>query len=166
MMLRVRVTEPQRVREFEHAGGPLEFGRRRGQPGDRSHCELDDLGVSRRQLRIEAVADGGLEVENLSESRMVGLPDGAALGAGERRRATLPAAFTVGATLIEIDVANDDAPEAGAPEHPTPEQRDLAATVPIPRSGGPRRRYRRLRTPGKCRRRSSRSASSGAGSRP
>jgi adenylate cyclase len=99
-MLSITISNKQQRQQFEHATGPVEFGR--GPRREARRLMIEDIYVSRDQLRVEELPDGRARVENLSQRRDVALEDGTVLAVGSQRDLPLPLRMTVGDTLIEI----------------------------------------------------------------
>src|SRR3954452_23013226 len=105
-MLRISIANQTGQVQFEHARGPIEFGRdpRR----DKRQVIADPL-VSNNQLRVEELPGGRVRLENLSQRVPIILAVGTSFGPGADREVGLPARLTVGETLIEINRADRDA---------------------------------------------------------
>jgi adenylate cyclase len=101
-MLSITVTNKKQRQQYEHAGGPLELGRGPQQPGS-ARLQIQDIYVSRNQLRLEQRANDQVEIENISQSRRVRADDGGALNVGERRTWPLPVRLRVGETVVSIE---------------------------------------------------------------
>ena len=79
MPLHLKVENSTQREQFDHESGPLEFGR--GPQRESKRCQiLDDLTVSRDQLRIEERPGGRLRVENLSRRTPVVVPGRCQIG--------------------------------------------------------------------------------------
>src|SRR5205085_10632810 len=100
-MLRFHVKNELQHLQLEHEAGPLEFGR-----GPKSkevpRCTIQDLAVSRDQMRVEELAGGRVRVENLSQRNPIDLADGDTVTVGARRELKVPVQLSVGATVITI----------------------------------------------------------------
>lgn len=99
-MLSIRVSYAKRDQQFHHVTGPLEFGR-----GPRRVVErvlINDVYVSRDQLRLEELPDGRIRLDNLSLGKPLMLSDGTSLPAGVCREVALPVSLAVGQTRLEI----------------------------------------------------------------
>lgn len=104
-MLSILIQNKKQNQQFVHETGPLELGR--GPQRDVRRLLVEDLTVSRDQLRIEEVADARVRVENLSRRKEIYLPAGPAIGVGGSRELELPVRLGVGETAIEISQAAD-----------------------------------------------------------
>src|SRR5437588_8234612 len=107
-MLQIHVSNMRERQQFEHPGGPIEFGR--GPKRDTiPRCTIqDDLYVSKDHVRVEELPDGHIRIENLSQRNPIWLADNTTIAPGSRRDITLPGRLTVGETVIAIDPALDD----------------------------------------------------------
>ncbi len=103
MSLRIQVTHDQQQQEFEHAGGPLEFGR--GPQRESKRCFIEDMGVSRDQLRIEELPGGRVRAENLSQRIAAEVAGQGPLDIRQTREIALPLQLLVGKTQIHIATA-------------------------------------------------------------
>src|SRR5207249_5584088 len=92
-MLSISISNKQQRQQFEHAAGPIEFGR--GPRREARRLMIEDIYVSRDQLRVEELGDGRVRVENLSQRREVALEDGTTLAVGSQRDFALPLRMTV-----------------------------------------------------------------------
>jgi adenylate cyclase len=101
MPLQIDVANPQQSTRFEHAAGPLELGR--GPERHHKRFVIDDMFVSRDQLRIEELADGRVRVDNLSGRNVVELSAGQGIAAAQSRELTPPIQLSVGETRVAID---------------------------------------------------------------
>jgi len=138
MALHIEVANAAQRTEFDHPSGPLEFGR--GPQREVSRCVIaGDQSVSRDQLRVEALADGRLRLENLSANTPV-IVDGQSdpIIHLQARDIALPAAVTVGRTRIGFRLAGvpagatpQAAPRVPAPA-PQPQPPPSAGTVTLP----------------------------------
>jgi len=113
-MLRIQVSNRRESQQFEHASGPIEFGRG-PKAGAVSRCVIQDLSVSRNHMRAEEVADGRLRVENLSEKNSIRLADDSIVYPLEKREVELPTRLLLGETLIHLASAGTSA--AGEGDH-------------------------------------------------
>jgi adenylate cyclase len=99
-MIRIYVANKVERVTFEHGSGPLELGRGPGRELPRRM--IQDLLVSKDQLRIEALPGDRLRLESLSQKVAVILANGQKIKPGEFKELDLPVRFTVGETLIEV----------------------------------------------------------------
>ena len=112
MALRIQVIAGASSRQqFEHTGGPLEFGR--GLQREARRCRVDDPTVSLDHLKIEEFGEGRLRAENLSRQLPVRLPGGTAIEPGRSLELTLPVQLKIGQTSVLIEPA-DLAPSSSA----------------------------------------------------
>ncbi len=100
-MLVIQVRNDNQNACFE-ATGILELGR--GPTRDVPRFQVDDMHVSRDQVRVQELEAGRLRLENLSTSKPVLLDDGKTVPVGSVSTVTLPVALTVGKTRIEVRV--------------------------------------------------------------
>ncbi len=101
MSLVIDVLNTQQHQRLEHAGGPLEFGR-----GPQQECKrvvIDDMFVSRDQLRIAELPGGQVRLENLSSRNPIELANGAAIASQQSRELPLPVRLSVGKTRIVVE---------------------------------------------------------------
>jgi adenylate cyclase len=111
--MQVSVSNKAGMTRFEHAGGPLEFGRE-ARPGTLRRV-IDDPYLSKNQLRIEEIPGSRLRVENLSSKVAVRTTEGLSIAPGATHVLPLPVRFTVGMTLIDFEeTAEAEADDAGA----------------------------------------------------
>ncbi len=105
-MLIIQVTNDKQNQRLEHAEGPIEFGR--GPQRDVKRFMVEDISVSRDQLRIAEFANGRIRVENLSLKIPVALADGSSVPMGGSRELDLPVRLTVGQTRLDISPGFQD----------------------------------------------------------
>jgi len=106
-MITIQVTNKKQALQFEHASGAIEFGR-----GPKRQCErfvVNDLFVSRDQLRIQEQPGNRIKAENLSSKQEVLLPDGSTINVGMARDIALPIRLVVGQTFLDIFPVTADA---------------------------------------------------------
>jgi adenylate cyclase len=105
-MLHVQVSNRRETQRFDHAAGPIEFGRG---PRANAHprCVIQDLSVSRNHMRLEELPAGKVRVENLSEKSPIRLGDGGVVEPLAAHEAPLPLRLTLGETLVELERADD-----------------------------------------------------------
>ncbi len=106
-MLRFQVVTPRGRQDFDHPGGPIEFGRgpsRQGVP----RCVLQDEYVSRDHVQVVDLGDGRVRITNLSGRNTVRLPD-CAVPPGGCHEAATPLQMGIGETLISVASAEADA---------------------------------------------------------
>ncbi len=100
-MLIINICNKRQNLRVEHGHGPLELGR--GSQRSIQRIMLEDVYVSRDQLLIAELPDGCIQVNNLSQKRVVAVSDGSVLTPGGTLVVTLPASLTVGETQIGIE---------------------------------------------------------------
>ncbi|MBY0586094.1 adenylate/guanylate cyclase domain-containing protein [bacterium] len=100
-MIRIQVRNQRVNRSFQHAGGPIEFGRVPSL-GSVPRFVLFDDAASKCHLRVTETADGLATLENLSQRSPISLSDGRQIPAGGIIETNLPIQATVGATLIDL----------------------------------------------------------------
>jgi adenylate cyclase len=105
-MLIIQVTNEKQNQRLEHPEGPIELGR--GPQRDVKRFMVEDISVSRDQLRVEELAPGSIRVENLSLKIPVALADGSSVPMGGSRELNLPVRLTVGQTRIEVSPGLQD----------------------------------------------------------
>jgi len=107
-MLQIHVSNARERQQFEHAMGPLEFGR--GPKRDATpRCVIqDDLYVSKDHVRIEEMAASRIRIENLSQRNPIWLADSTTIAPAGNRDVILPARLTVGETVIAVDAGPED----------------------------------------------------------
>ncbi len=105
-MLRIQVTNPRERQQFDHLGGPIEFGRG-GPRGDVARCMIQDLYVSKDHIQVVELPDDRVRVENLSQRNSIRLADGAVIPTGGVRELDLPLHLGVGETVIELRSLRD-----------------------------------------------------------
>jgi adenylate cyclase len=106
-MLRFHVSDKRERQQFEHASGPIEFGRG-PKRNNVARCVIEDLRVSRDHVRVEELENGRVRVENLSTRNPIRLADNSIISPGDRRELELPLRLAVIDTLIEIEPAGAD----------------------------------------------------------
>jgi adenylate cyclase len=100
-MLRFPGANRQERYDFEHGGGPIEFGRGPARNGIPRHV-LPDLYVSWDHVGVEEVPGGRARVSNLSRRHPIRLADGTQIATGGSREVTLPVHLMVGETYLSI----------------------------------------------------------------
>ncbi|OAI54115.1 hypothetical protein AYO44_15450, partial [Planctomycetaceae bacterium SCGC AG-212-F19] len=99
-MITIQISNKKQNLQFEHAGGPIEFGR--GPKRKTERFVINDLFVSRDQLRLEEQPDGKVLAENLSTKQEVFLADGSSIGIGTRQEMAIPVRLVIGQTFLDI----------------------------------------------------------------
>jgi len=100
-MLEVHVRNDRQDQRVCHEDGPLLIGR--APAGEGRHLVIEDLRVSRRQLRVERREGGRLVLENLGKD--LRLTDGTVIERGGRKELDLPVRLRVGHTNLEFSGA-------------------------------------------------------------
>lgn len=93
------VTNDRQRQRFEHSKGPLNFGRL--PHDDVPSVLIDDVAVSRDQLRLEELNRSSVRLDNRGRSTVFSR-DGSRILPGESGELNLPISITVGRTVIEI----------------------------------------------------------------
>jgi adenylate cyclase len=124
-MLFITVTNDKQNQQLEHEHGPLEFGR--GVQRVHPRLVVEDVHVSRDQLRVEELPDGRVRLDNLSTKIAVSLPDGTQVPMGGSREFTLPVRVFAGQTWFEI---------AGPPNERLGPETLLTIAQPVRSDGG------------------------------
>jgi len=124
-MIRIQLNSPLQRLQFEHAGGPIEFGRGRQRTARR--CVVSDPYVSGDQLAVEELSENRVRLANLSGRTAVRIRDGADLAAGETRELGLPVTLAIGKTSIEILPGASGSPFDGVGD--TVEVRTIASST-------------------------------------
>src|ERR1700674_5007874 len=104
-MLRFHVSKQQQQYTFEHAAGPVEFGRR-PKTDDVSRCVVQDLNVARDHARVERLPNGLVRVHNLTEKWPVFVSDNTTIPPGGSRDLGVPVRLTIGRTFIDVETAS------------------------------------------------------------
>ncbi len=116
-MLRFFVSNKKESFQFEHAGGPLEFGREvdvvRKMKDGYARRDLKDDYVSADHLRIEELPAGRVRLTNLSKRVTIQVADGTTIPIGGHFEVVLPVRLTVGQTLIEARAGIEEPTDAG-----------------------------------------------------
>ena len=115
MSLRIQVINATQEAQFEHAAGSLEFGR--GPQRDVPRFWVDDPTVSRDQLRISALSDHRVRIENLGLKHAVLVAGAGEIGISQARELERPVAVQMGGTRVRIESASP----AGAALGPLPQ---------------------------------------------
>src|SRR5215217_6228061 len=106
-MLRIFQVYKKAQTQFEHGGGPIEFGR--GPQRDVPRRVLQDPSVSGDQLRIEELPFGRVRVQNLSKRFPVWLATSQTIDPGATCDVALPIRLTIGETLLQVEEIKEDA---------------------------------------------------------
>src|SRR5947209_10580462 len=105
-MLVITVTNDKQTKQIEHDSGPIEFGR--GLQREVPRLVIEDVHVSRDQLRVEELPRSRVLLENLSNKIPVTLPDGSTVPMGGSRELELPVRVFAGQTWFDIAVPGTD----------------------------------------------------------
>src|SRR5438309_162129 len=129
-MLHVLVSNKRERQQFEHASGPIEFGR--GPRRDTApRCVIqDDLYVSKDHVRVEELAGNLVRIANLSQRNPIWLGDNTSISPGVGRELPLPAKLTIGETSIFVEPMTLD-----------PIEDESLATIAKPGRKGPGARH-------------------------
>jgi adenylate cyclase len=127
-MLHFAITTKGQHRQFDHPGGPIEFGRGPKRDQVPRPVILEDSFVSRDHLRVEETPDGLVQLRNLSQRNPVWLGDNTMLPPGGDRTMPLPVRLSVGESIIVI--------EAPPPPIPSESWATIARPVAASRSIG------------------------------
>ncbi len=119
-MLRFQIVNERERKQFDHAAGPIEFGRGPERPG-KPRFVIRDLYVSKDQACLEKLPSGLVRVQNLSTKQPIVFSTSQPIPPGEQRDCTLPLRFTVGETTVDVEDASFDVI-----------QRDLLASIEQP----------------------------------
>src|SRR5437763_15288008 len=109
-MLRFRLRNERQTQEFEHPVGPIEFGRG-GPQNNVPRCVIQDQYVSGNHVSVVELADGRVNVTNLSQRNNIRLADGV-IPVGGTRQLTVPVRLTVGETTLDVEPASRPTPAA------------------------------------------------------
>lgn len=104
-MLQITVTNKNQRLKHKHADGALTLGRALAAEGH--HLFVDDVHVSRQQLKLEETADGRVRLANLGR-QVILLPHGKNLAQDDETVLSLPARLTVGGTVLEINFVSSE----------------------------------------------------------
>lgn len=111
-MLRFQVSNKEESFQFEHATGPIVFGRD-PKLGEVRRV-LRDKHASANQLRVEELNNGVVRLENLSGKVDIELADGTTILTRQMRDVRIPLRLTAGMTLIEICLASGESIDVDA----------------------------------------------------
>jgi adenylate cyclase len=137
-MFHVSISNDKQATEFVHVTGALEFGR--GPQREAQRFVIEDTAFSRDQLRVQELADGRVQVKNLSERKSVQLVGRPNLVPGAAEDFDLPLQMSAGRTQIVIsaatmtsaaDLVNEMPPPAPIPEHLS-DALDQASVLSVP----------------------------------
>src|SRR2546423_658774 len=101
-MLRFHITNQRERKQLDHTAGPIEMGRggeRQGAP----RIVVQDLYVSKDQVRLEKLPNSLVRIENLSSKQPILFPSSQPIAPGSSRDCTLPLRFTIGETTVDIE---------------------------------------------------------------
>ncbi len=105
-MLRFAISNKREQQQFEHAGGPIEFGRG-AQRNNVPRCVIQDLYVSKDHVRVDELDGGRVRVENLSQRNSIRLADNSVIAVGQSRELDTPTRLVVGETAVDVDFVAD-----------------------------------------------------------
>src|SRR6266404_2117807 len=106
-MFKISVHNDKQTQQLVHEAGPLELGR--GLARDLPRIQVDDEYISRDQLRMEALANGRIRLENLSQKNAIRILPNNCLEVGKAQELALPVQLSIGRTQIQIGAANINA---------------------------------------------------------
>jgi adenylate cyclase len=134
-MLSISVRNGKQDQRIEHGQGPIEFGR--GPQRNLPRLLLEDVSVSRDQLRVEELPAGRVRVENLSLKIPLFLEDGTNVPVASSREVSSPVVLVAGQTNILIEWMNGAdsgaTPPRAAPRKPSDAgESDLGITGAVP----------------------------------
>jgi adenylate cyclase len=109
-MLRFTISNKREQQLFDHAEGPIEFGRG-AQRNNVPRCIVQDLYVSKDHVRVDELEGGKVRVENLSQRNSIRLADNSVIPTGQSRDLDTPTRLVVGETAIDIDFVADTTAE-------------------------------------------------------
>jgi adenylate cyclase len=124
-MLEVQVRNERQQEKVAHAEGPLLIGR--APEGEGRHLVIEDLRVSRRQLRVSLGQGGRVFIENLGKD--LRLADGEVLTRGNSQSFALPLSLRIGHTTLELTGPSADLHTIAPPVSATT-VRDVQAAPP------------------------------------
>jgi adenylate cyclase len=107
-MLRFTVSNKREQQQFDHQGGPIEFGRG-AQRNNVPRCIVQDLYVSKDHVKVDELENGRVRVENLSQRNSIRLADNSVIATGQSRDLDTPTRVVVGETAIDVDFVADAA---------------------------------------------------------
>jgi adenylate cyclase len=93
---------------FDHACGPIEFGRG-PRKGSVARFVLEDPSVAEDHVRVEELVDGLVRITSLGKAGRVLLHDNSVIAPRQSRDLPIPVVMTIGQTLVNIDVADEAA---------------------------------------------------------
>jgi adenylate cyclase len=128
-MLRFAVSNKREQQQFEHAEGPIEFGRG-AQRNDIPRCVVQDLYVSKDHVRVDELDGGRVRVENLSQRNSIRLADNSVIPTGQSRDLDTPTRVVVGETAIDIDFVADTTAEGPLETVASPHSSKILAGPP------------------------------------
>lgn len=105
-MLSISVQNRRQNQQLLHPGGPLEFGR--GPQQSARRVLIEDLAVSRDQLRVEELGAGRVRLENLSLKKEVALVGAPNLAVRAQCEVPLPVRLAMGDTVVDIEHAPEE----------------------------------------------------------
>lgn len=120
--LQIRVSENKQLLYTVDLAGPVELGRQsKGEEGPYSQtrsksgrarlviASIEDQTISRQHVLLESAATGGCRLENLSDARPIGLPDGTELKPKTSCHISLPVVLKIGKKAVRVQEV--EAPE-------------------------------------------------------
>lgn len=119
---------------IEHDDGPLEFGR--GPRDEFDRCVVEDLAVSRDQMRLQELPGERIRIDNLSQRVPIQVRDRGEVAVGTNRELPLPLHLLIGGTSIEVTT--------GGPVDEGGGETNVLATIAAPVSGQEATELRKL----------------------
>lgn len=104
-MLRISVINKNQRQQYLHESGELSLGRTAHGTGE--SILINDIHVSREQLRIEEIAGDQMRLDCVGRSP-ISLQNGEAVTQGQSLVVALPSRLTVGETIIEVESSTGD----------------------------------------------------------
>jgi len=105
-MFKISVHNDKQTQQLVHEAGPLELGR--GLARDLPRIQVDDEYISRDQLRVEALTNDRIRLENLSQKNAIRIVPNGCLEVGKAQELALPVQLSIGRTQIHIGAATSN----------------------------------------------------------
>ena len=129
MPLHLDLENSSQREQVDHDAGPLEFGR--GPQREAKRCQiLNDLTVSRDQLRIEEMPGGRIRLENLSRHTWILVPGKCQIPELQSEELDLPLMLMMGETRLSIDLVPEGETRVKVD---LPKEKETAVSFPPPR---------------------------------
>jgi adenylate cyclase len=120
-MLQFQVSNKRGRQQFEHASGPIEFGRGPRRETTPRCLIQDDPYISKDHVAVEELPGNSIRITNLSQRNPIWLGDNTTVAPGQANDLPLPVRLTIGETTIAVD-----------PGAPDPVGNDTLATIAKP----------------------------------